>query len=95
MRLNDFRLESLQFREREATSKDSKLLGFVRLLDVLDGQDITSGLWVVLKTEPLVVDEQGWAGGDGERLALAPEPHPQDRVLLAVLDGARQLDIAA
>jgi hypothetical protein len=41
------------------------------------------------------VHQQRRASRDGERLPLPAEPHPEDRVFLAVLDGAGQLDIAA
>ena len=77
------------------TQLNVALLGLIRLLDILNGEDVASGLWVVLEVEPLVVDEQRRPGRDGEGLPLATEPHPQDRVLLPVLDGAGQLNVAA
>jgi hypothetical protein len=76
-------------------TKTLKLPGLVRFLNLPDGEDIASGFRVVLEAEPLVVHEEGRPGRDRERFPLSSEPHPQDRVLLAILDGTGQLNIAA
>ncbi len=66
----------------------------VRLDDVVDGQLVGAGVLVVLQAEPLVPDEQLGAGGDRQRVGvlLRLQTHPQDRIFVAILDRASQLD---
>ena len=66
--------------------------GGVRGLDIPDGE----GVGVVgVEVEPLVVGHQGVPRRDGEALARLVDPHPQDRVLRAIVHLASELNVSA
>jgi hypothetical protein len=71
--------------------------GAVRRLDVCDLQGVTAAAAVVIQLKPLVLHKEAVAGANGEVAAAADSihPHPQNRILLSVGDGAAELNVAA